>query len=361
MRRKAIVHIGPMKTGSTSIQHWLFRSAGALDQSGIHVVRAFGPNMSRLSAIAMAKMLGEAPVASDQERLSLARAEIAGLPDTTHTLVISGELLGNQLRKPRQVRALKAILDEFCDDYRIIAYLRRQDELSVSRYSTALRRGDARARRLSRAVDYDAMLTVWSSVFGRAAIVPRIFDRASLVDGDVVRDFADAAGLGFEPINDGAIARNSALRADAQQLLVDLARRAREAGVDEPLADFPRMEEVTRVLDRDFTGRGMQPTRAEVLAYYEGVRASNEAVRRAWFPDRLTLFSEDFSSYPESEPPPASTAELLEVAMTVLVELLVGAEERAGTDQDAKGRRALAGRMRELNRGRGGRRAGSGA
>lgn len=353
MLRKAIVHIGPMKTGSSSIQHWLVQKAPLLEESGVHVVRSLGPNMSRLAGLVFAQLLGQPPVASDREKLDSARAELAALPDTVHTIVVSGEMLGHQLHRPSEVGALKALLDDFCDGYRILAYLRRQDELSVSLYSTALRRGERNARRLSRAFDYEPMLTAWAEVFGREAIVPRIFDRASLIGGDVVRDFAATAGLPFEPVQVPVTNQNLSLRPEAQRFLLDLKQRTLANGVDGPLAAYGRMDELNRVLNRDYTGKGTQPTRAEAITFVDSVREANERVRGAWFPDRPTLFSDDFTGYPEIEPTAPAAEQVLEVAMAVLAQLVTQQSERQGGDRDAKERGALSAQMREQRRQRG--------
>jgi hypothetical protein len=347
MLRKAIVHIGPMKTGSSSIQHWLFQKADLLGGQGVHVVRALGPNMSRLAGLVFAQMLDQPPVASDQEKLEKARAELAALPETIHTIVISGEMLGHQLHRPREVRTFKALFDEFCSDYRIIAYLRRQDELSTSLFSTALRRGERNARKLTKPFDYEAMLGAWSQVFGREAITPRIFDRASLTGGDVIRDFADTAGFPYEPVQTPVGNLNPSLRPEAQHFLKLLKQRTVANGHEGPLAAFGRMDEINRVLNRDYTGKGTKPARAEAVAFVEAAQAGNEAVRQAWFPDRPSLFSEDFSGYPEAEPAAPSAEVLLDVAMAVLAQLVTQQSERAGGDRDAKERGQLSAKMRE--------------
>lgn len=363
MKRHAIVHIGPMKTGSTSIQHWLHASSDQLEEAGFHVVASLGRNMSRLSAMVMARVMGEAPIPSDGERLRKLGEEINGLPASARTLVFSAEMLGQHLHREVEVAAFKTILDAFCDGYTIVTYLRRQDELSVSRYSTALRRGERRARPLSRAIDYEAMLGAWSQVFGRNAMRVRIFDRSAMVDGDVVQDFAEIAGLPFTPIGDGPIEQNPSLVPEAQHFLLTLAERAREEGHDQPLGDTPAFERINSILNQTFTGKGMKPSRADALAFYETVRASNERVRQTWFPERETLFKEDFSSYPiTAATPPAQ--DVLGVAITVLARLVASQRDIAG-GEESELKRALNEKMRHRRRGRepgarrGGRRQGA--
>lgn len=349
MKRHAILHIGPMKTGSTSIQHWLHVSTEMLAANGVHVAQGLGRNMSRLAPIVIAHVLGEAPVPSDVERLNKFADEVAKLPDSVHTLVLSGEMLGQQLHRVPEVRALKEIMDQYCDSYTVVTYLRRQDELSVSRYSTALRRGDLRARPLSQAINYERLLHAWSTVFGRESMRVRIFDRSSLLDGDVVPDFAQTAGLPYEPISEGAVEQNPSIRPEAQQFLHLLVERAKEEGITQRIGDLPWFERIGTVLANRYPGPGKKPPRKDALEFYETVRESNERARQEWFPERKTLFKEDFSSYPEVPTAPPAR-EVLDVALTVLARLLT--EQREATnDPESEMKRALYAKIRQRRRG----------
>ena len=190
MRRKAILHIGPMKTGSTSIQLWLHQRANELAEQGYHCPTSLGSrNMSRLTYMAQAQAFNGALSATDGARLDALRGELAGLPPGIHTVIFSGEMIGQILNEAAEVQALKTMLDEFFDDYLVVVYLRRQDEMSLSRYNTSLRRGEKRARPFSRPFDYELRLNLWSEVFGGGALRVRMFDREAMPGQNVVNDF----------------------------------------------------------------------------------------------------------------------------------------------------------------------------
>lgn len=328
MSRKAIVHIGPMKTGSSSIQSWLNRARAGLREAGFLVPGSIGAsNMSRLSYMAQVLAAGEELAPADAKRLSSLREEITSQPDSVHTVIFSGEMLAHQLKRPNELRVFKSMLDEFFDGYTIVLYLRRQDEFSLSRYSTALRHGSRRAQPLSSPIDYETILQPWSEMFGRDAIHARIFDRKAMPQGDVVQDFVEALGLPVVRARRRPISRNSSILPEAQAFLADLAARVRQAESSSLLTELPGHDIITKALDRGFSGRGTKPSREDAIAFFEKKRDSNERVRRAWFPDRTALFSDDFSEYAEEATPEPTAEQVLEVAMSALVALLTQAAQ----------------------------------
>jgi hypothetical protein len=252
--------------------------------------------------------------------------EMAALPAAAHTLVLTSEYFGNSLTRPDRVAPLKALLDRHVAAYRVVVYLRRQDEHAVSSFSTAMRAGEARRTGplSSRPKDYEALLEAWSAVFGPAAIRPRIFDRDALRGRDVVLDFLETAGI---PLPTGATApsaaRNTSIRPEAQAFLAHLAAHARSMGlVEDDFRAIPNRARLIAALDHRFAGPGLLPARAEAMAFYDRCRASNERVRAAWFPDRATLFPEDFSRYPEAATPPPTLQAMFEVALSTVLDLM---------------------------------------
>lgn len=338
-RRRAVLHIGTEKTGSTTIQTFLAARRAALPALGVAFPRA--PGESNHLALAAAAgdpahvadlVRGLDPATGDQAAIGfrlhrdLAR-ELAALPPAVHTVLFSAEHLHSRLAGEAALRRLKALLDPFFDEWRIVLWLRRQDEVAVSHHSTLLRAGHAAPSPLPGAAehaayfDYAALLDRWAAVFGRDAVRPRLFGRAHFTGGDLLRDALDAFGLEALPPGDGpAPVENARLDAAAQHFLAALnAHGAAPPG-------SPARRALIRRLDARFAGAGaapLLPSRAEARAFLDAFRDSNERLRATWFPGRAApLFDEDLGRYPEAPSPPAGAdaAAALATAFTLLAE-----------------------------------------
>lgn len=319
--RLGILHIGPMKTGSTSIQRWLTHNSAALEAEGVHLLRPRSVNASALvrtfAADGGAKRKQRKLPANGISKETFQKM-LEAIPEQAHTCVLSGELLGHSMKRPAIAR-LKEALEPYFDRWVIIIYLRRQADLAVSRFSTTARRGQR--MELKNPFDYRRVLDDWAAEFGEDAIRPRLFDRAELVEGDVVSDFRHVAGLPKLANEKAASEHNPSLKPEAQALLEALAKKTRSRRTN--FFDMPGRGTLIRLLDSKYAGTGRMPSRPEVQAFMKRVHDDNERVRARWFPNRKELFSEDYSRFPEVSSPPPTDKEMLNVAMDALVNFLV--------------------------------------
>ena len=133
-----------------------------------------------------------------QETPSLA-AEVAAAPECT--FLFSGEHCHSRLVTPEEVMRLHGLLTRHFDEVRILVYLRRQDQVAVSHYSTLIKAGGTRGAVLDASVlgrnflDYEKLLGRWSGAFGRDAMTVALFDRSAFVGGSIIPDFCARAGL----------------------------------------------------------------------------------------------------------------------------------------------------------------------
>ena len=346
-KRRAIIHIGTPKTGTTSIQEYLALNRDEMQRLGFAYPRAPGQRTHETLAIAVAEVARTGSMTSlDLLRKNL-EAEIAALSSTVHTVIFSSEHLSAKIASDEDARRLRRFLDSWFESYRIVLYIRRQDERAVSGYSTLLRQGlnvesvlrHSKLRRL----DYLPILERYGAAFGQDALAPRLFVRDAFKDGDLLTDFREVAGLPELP-NMPPKALNPSFSAAAQEFM----RRLNAArGRDEEHDKIPIR--VRDILFARYPGTGRRPSRKEALEYYGAFSESNEKIRAAWFPDRATLFPEDFSRYPEEGDPLPTDAELLEVALTVVAEQASG-EWSAGKLLGRADDSAKEGRMREARR-----------
>ena len=154
LTRSAIVHIGLEKTGSTAIQRWLAENRQALQASGVLMPASIGfPNHTKLVSACLddgivdnlkSHHLYAAGLSEQQFR----RAIFTGLHDEIrrerspwHTLLITSELISSRLSLRSEIERLVDQLRCHVDRIRFVVFLRRQDHLALSRFSSILRSG----------------------------------------------------------------------------------------------------------------------------------------------------------------------------------------------------------------------------
>jgi hypothetical protein len=377
MRREFILHIGTSKTGSTSIQRVLSRRRDALAQQGVHYPASPGAESHVLLVMAAAAsrhLYGSAdrPIwqgIGPDARLARFReefaAEMAALPRSIHKVIISAEQFSLLLRGPKSVETLHDILAPYAYRIRVVVYLRRQDRHFVSLYNELLRAGNAPSPNLLEMpvlaqynYNYAALLNRWVRAFGRRWVEPRLFEAPDGQRFDVVEDFLGLCGLTLDlEAERAARAANPSISHTGQQILVALAARIRAA---EPghhwNVQSPLWRTLTSSVATALTGPGWRPTQAEARAFLARYAAPNESVRQRWFPDRPSLFREDFADLPET-PVLLDDSALLQAALQLILDMAAAVAQRqdsvaadmarlAELTGDAEGRRvALARRL----------------
>jgi hypothetical protein len=235
-------------------------------------------------------------------------AEMNALPPQAAQVVLSAERFGAMLSTRDRISALHARLAPHFSGIRVVAYLRRQDAHAASAYSQMLRSGIIGEpslvqpkSRYGSFYDYAELLDNWSAVFDAACIVPRIFERASLRQGDVLQDFLHICGVADMklPRQDNAV-QNPSLSMQGQALLLSIGRLLQAQTGRESLGGDKVWEEVASLVSETCVGRGWRPCRDEAREFLALYSASNEAVRRRWFPERPELFDLNDSDLPEA-------------------------------------------------------------
>lgn len=331
-KRRAILHIGTEKTGTTRIQFALASARSALLDQGF----SYPLTPGTANHVNLAIYSGHPDLVKDlahdfnkSDDISAINksfeidfdAEISSLPDEIHTVIFSNEHCHSRLRDTDSIARLKSLMDKYFYEYKIIVYLRRQDHLAISHYTTALRNGATYTevlpppwREPPSFYDYEALLERWSACFGKNAIVPRLFDRGRFLGGDVLLDFLDFCKLDIKIDPQEAGASNVSLRPVAQEFL----RRFNMSMSKQGDPHRPGLGLVGRLLDMHFAGPGSTPRRDKARAFLSLFMAGNENVRREWFPDEAVLFSDDVDEYPDETSAEITEAEMLDVAITII-------------------------------------------
>ena len=153
------------------------------------------------------------------------------------------------------------------------------------------------SKRVLKNYNYEKLLADWASVFGDENIIPRIFSRKELLDGDVKKDFASLLGLNWNDFED-IQRRNESISADAQKFMIEINKvlpRFIGNKVNENRGN------IGRLVSRNFKGKGILPTRQLAESFFKTFKDSNEKVRQKWFPEKKELFEVDFDKYPKEE------------------------------------------------------------
>jgi hypothetical protein len=156
MKRTAIVHIGLEKTGSTAIQKWLAANHGLLQENGILMPKSIGyPNHTKLVAACLDEgvvdniksyhlfVAGLSEQGFRSRVFAELQREIVAAPAGWHMLLITSELISSRLSSPAEIQRLLTQVQPYVDHVHFVVFLRRQDQLALSRFSSILRSGHA--------------------------------------------------------------------------------------------------------------------------------------------------------------------------------------------------------------------------
>ena len=308
------LHIGIPKTGTTSIQQFLRHNRSALLHQG-YLYPGLGVNI-----IDHRLVWAQSDDRITERLLEQLRRECvdSGAPH----VIISAEILHARWTSRDQAASVRDQVSRLgCQDVRVIVYLREQVSLLCSQLSQDLRAGRCGWRRLQvmppqdnprrQRMDHRHTLECWGEAFGRENLCVRIFAPDALEHGDLLCDFTAALDLPAP----GELTRpqgqhaNQSLNLLAMRLLGGFNDMLAEHGLD-PQKAVAERGCLMSLLDRHLMALNSDPAlrytppRDVCEAYEEYYAATNEWVRRTFFPQRERLFSpRDYSRWSEHTSP----------------------------------------------------------
>jgi len=314
---RIILHIGSEKTGTTSIQNALRNDCLRLKKDGVLYPVLFGSENHMEIAVCAA----DDNVVSELRLLELNKLGLniheyrAKLQEKLsnelhsgdyHTVIVSNEHCHSRIKSNAEMERLRSMLNYFTSDIKVIVYLRRQDLLAVSLYSTKMKLGgngpvfpNITSKMLLPYFCYDLLLERYAKFFGKQNIIVRIYEPGLLVDGDVVSDFYRVAELGESP--NVKFKSNPSL--SAKQLVFLKLFNDRFPLLLNGEINIHRGN-IYSVIKDVLQGPKFTPTRSDAERFYCSFKHSNLRVYNDYSLDisRTVLFDEDFSHYPENEP-----------------------------------------------------------
>lgn len=203
MTRRVLLHIGGEKTGTTTLQKYLFRNAETLKSRGIHYLNdGSKPYVADVAHFPVAACLiaEEVDFIPDEKRASLHQVLKVLKEDIRRldgTIILSCEHFSSRLHSKEQLARLRDALAT--EDVQIICYVREQSELALTSWATAVRYGCNQKFSLENIVpenpyyNYTDVLNLWASVFKNVSA--REYRRERLANGDICADFFQLTGL----------------------------------------------------------------------------------------------------------------------------------------------------------------------
>ena len=220
---RCILHIGTEKTGTTSLQHWLYENRSQLSAAGVFLSQHLSQPNNRVLPLyfqACPDHWTKERGLNDRLRrreflepsLAAFRNEVRHAGADHHTFLITSEHLHSRLDAQPTVDELHHLLESLFSSITVVTYVRNQADAVLSSYSTALR-GGGETRSLAEAASaigpedhpFDHLQSAerWSSAFGRSALQFRIYDHCVDSPTGVIGDFAEhvlqLAALPMEP------------------------------------------------------------------------------------------------------------------------------------------------------------------
>lgn len=323
--KRAILHIGTEKTGTTSIQKFLFENRSKLCASGLLFPASAGfisnqrlvvygkkapeqdlagPSLDVTDAIALSQWKEQFVMEHCSEVLAFQARHV-----DDSTVIYSAEHLQSRLTTVDEIKRIAHLLRPLFDEVRILVYLRRQDRYALSAHSTSVRGGDPnmfafeRLNAVGPYYNYRMLLERWSAVFGAQNIDVRVFEKNRLQGHDVVTDFRNVTGVNNScPDLPLPASVNEALSHTALMIL----RTFNALAANDPtLRDFSKHDLRPFLLDaveaiQDEFGR-MLPARSSAIQFYESFQDDNVWIAEQWLDG--SGFEEGFAEYPEVAAP----------------------------------------------------------
>lgn len=325
---KIILHIGVEKTGSTSIQSFFSSNRESIYQNAniLYSKAAGNTNHITLTAYSASNDHDSAfrklyKIQSEEELASFRSQFEADLLSEAqkkkpNILVLSNEHLHSRIKKPEELFRLKNFLEILTDNVEILMYIRRQDKLAVSHYSTLVKVGakpEYYLPDLSKASYHGSFLPYYFSfydiymnfvnVFGDGKVHVRVFEKSRLKNGDVVQDF-----LNFIGIADSSKYRhilkesNQSLKPHALYVLRKLRKEfdRKDSGLSWSNVN---LQKLARKLEVSNSGPGPLPSKKEAMDFYQNFDVQNRNLASALGCSVSDLFDQNFDNYPAESTP----------------------------------------------------------
>lgn len=235
------------------------------------------------------------------------------------TMLITSEHFQSRLTSNREVGHFVDSIKEYFTEIRVICYLRPQERMALSFYTQKLRGGFVPPfilpilgirkckPNLPDFFDFESLLDRWASAVGHSNVTPYVYERSSLVSGNVIADFFERIGCTLpNKIEERPVNRSYDAAGQLAMLTFNRLNFERRDEV------APTREKLDRFLQGAEVGTPLLPPRSEAEEFNTAFIESNRRVAQKWF-GRDDLFNEPGLVYPThgTDPPWEDATRLL--------------------------------------------------
>lgn len=310
--KKIVLHIGMEKTGSTSIQNTFAENRDRLRSANcLYPISLGAANHTKLALYASSF---EPPFVTRFLNVNTENEFENWRIATTHEffqeldgsneelLVLSCEWLAHRIVKEKEFKRLLGLLSSVTENISIVMYIRRQDQLAVSRYTAALWAGESNEFKFPVNPDAQAGIYNFNSIYEKwreyfSDIHVRIFERTAFHKQNLLSDFCHVCGLDYAQVCVDGDTRtdNQSFSEDGQILLREFNKLVLDTVLDgtrlQPVRNYREL------VGRIHTGKHLPCKRSEAMKFASMFEESNEMLKSKCFPELTTLFSQKFDNY----------------------------------------------------------------
>ncbi|HEF9093627.1 TPA: hypothetical protein SBW31_001149 [Campylobacter coli] len=326
----AYVHIGTEKTGTTSIQEFLYINKSIIQKQNYFFAQSIGiKNHWDLAFLGYSLNKKDSYILNNslwnfqaiKQHKKNIFSKIKDEVKFNHKIIFSSELLQSRLTRKREIVKLYTFFKKIgFTNIKVICYIRDANEMLRSLLSEAIKWEEIDSFELKEEKEeyklgykknlfhfhhicnHKQTLQWWGEVFGKENLIVRLFDKNEFYQGDLLKDFIHSTGLEWDDEFIIPPKQNESL----DLLGIDLLRR-----INKFLPLFCNNArnifrgDLHHFAVKHFTSKDshlkFQPPKEVVQSYIDYFEESNEWVRKEFFPHKERLFSKkDLTDYKEN-------------------------------------------------------------
>ncbi|EFU7066361.1 hypothetical protein HTZ28_001044 [Campylobacter coli] len=326
----AYVHIGTEKTGTTSIQEFLYINKSIIQKQNYFFAQSIGiKNHWDLAFLGYSLNKKDSYILNNslwnfqaiKQHKKNIFSKIKDEVKFNHKIIFSSELLQSRLTRKREIVKLYTFFKKIgFTNIKVICYIRDANEMLRSLLSEAIKWEEIDSFELKEEKEeyklgykknlfhfhhicnHKQTLQWWGEVFGKENLIARLFDKNEFYQGDLLKDFIHSIGLEWDDEFIIPPKQNESL----DLLGIDLLRR-----INKFLPLFCNNArnifrgDLHHFAVKHFTSKDshlkFQPPKEVVQSYIDYFEESNEWVRQEFFPHKERLFpKKDLSNYKEN-------------------------------------------------------------